>query len=291
MEVLQLIVSGLANGCVYGLIALGFVLIYKATEQVNFAQGDLMMLGAFIALALGNESHLGLPFAFACLGAIAAVAAIGWVLERTILRHIFGQSQIAVVMLTIAIGFVLRFVAGAIWGHDPLVLESPMAGVNMRLGGVALGVDELTVIVVTLLLTGLLFVFFSRTKLGVAMQASSQNQLAAYYMGIPVKRIHGLIWTLAGATAAVAGILFASKGSIDPNTGFLGIKAFAAAVIGGFGSLTGALAGGLLVGLIEPFAARYIAAGYSQVAPYAVMLVVLILRPHGMFSQVRAKKV
>ena len=166
-----------------------------------------------------------------------------------------------------------------------------MAGVNMRLGGVALGVDELTVIVVTLFLTGLLFVFFSRTKLGVAMQASSQNQLAAYYMGIPVKRIHGFTWTLAGATAAVAGILFASKGSIDPNTGFLGIKAFAAAVIGGFGSLPGALAGGLLVGLIEPFAARYIAAGYSQVAPYAVMLAVLILRPHGMFSQVRAKKV
>ena len=153
MDVLQLIVSGLANGCVYGLIALGFVLIYKATEQVNFAQGDLMMLGAFIALGLGNESHLGLPFAFACLGAIAAVAALGWLLERTILRHIFGQSQIAVVMLTIAIGFVLRFVAGAIWGHDPLVLESPMAGVNMRPGGVALGVDELTVIVVTLFLT------------------------------------------------------------------------------------------------------------------------------------------
>ena len=291
MEVLQLIVSGLANGCVYGLIALGFVLIYKATEQVNFAQGDLMMLGAFIALGLGNESHLGLPFAFAGLGAIAALAALGWLLERTILRHIFGQSQIAVVMLTIALGFVLRFFAGAIWGHDPLVLESPMTGANIRLGGVVLGVDELTVIVVTLFLTGLLFVFFSRTKLGVAMQASSQNQLAAYYMGISVKRIHGFTWTLAGATAAIAGILFASKGSIDPNTGFLGIKAFAAAIIGGFGSLPGALAGGLLVGLIEPFAARYIAAGYSQVAPYAAMLAVLILRPHGIFSQVRSKKV
>ena len=123
------------------------------------------------------------------------------------------------------------------------------------------------------------------------MQASSQNQLAAYYMGIPVKRIHGLTWGLAGATAAIAGILFASKGSIDPNTGLLGIKAFAAAVIGGFGSLPGALAGGLIVGLIEPFAARYVAAGYSQVAPYALMLLVLVLRPHGILSQVRKKKV
>ena len=291
MESLQLIVSGLANGCVYGLIALGFVLIYKATEQVNFAQGDLMMLGAFTALGLANESHLGLPFWAACIGAILIVAAAGWLLERTVLRHVFGQSQLAVVILTIALGFVLRFLAGAIWGHEPLALESPIAGVNARFGGLVLGLDEIAVVVVTLLLTGGLFVFFRRTKLGVAMQASSQNQLAAYYMGIPVKRIHGLTWALAGATAAVAGILFASKGSIDPNTGLLGIKAFAAAVIGGFGSLPGALVGGLIVGLIEPFAARHVEAGYSQVAPYALMLLVLVLRPHGIVSQVRSKKV
>ena len=291
LEVLQLIVSGLANGCVYGLIALGFVLIYKATEQVNFAQGDMMMLGAFVALGLANDTHLGLPFWVACIGAILIVAAVGWLLERTILRHVLGQSQLAVVILTIALGFVLRFLAGAIWGHDPQTLESPAAGVNARVGGLVLGVDEIAVIAVTLLLTGALFAFFRRTKLGVAMQASSQNQLAAYYMGIPVKRIHGLVWALAGATAAVAGILFASKGSIDPNSGLLGIKAFAAAVIGGFGSLPGALAGGLVVGLIEPFAARYVAAGYSQVAPYALMLVVLILRPHGIVAQVRSKKV
>ena len=255
MENLQLIVSGLANGCVYGLIALGFVLIYKAAEQVNFAQGDLMMLGAFVAVGLANDAYLGLPFWLACIVAIAVMAAIGWLLERAVLRHVFGQSQLAVVILTIAIGIVIRFVAGAIWGHEPQVLESPIAGVHRTLGAVVLGLDEIAVIVVTLALTGLLFAFFNRTKLGVAMQASSQNQLAAYYMGIPVRRIHGLAWALAGATAAVAGILFASKGSIDPNTGFLGIKAFAAAVIGGFGSLPGALAGGLLVGLIEQVAA------------------------------------
>ncbi|MCY4549067.1 MAG: branched-chain amino acid ABC transporter permease [Defluviicoccus sp.] len=291
MENLQLAVSGLANGCIYGLIALGFVLIYKATEQVNFAQGDLMMLGAFIALALGNDSHIGAPFWVACAGAVLAMAALGWSLERVVLRPILGQPQIAAMILTIALGFVLRFVAGAIWGHDPLALETPIAGANFSLGGLILGADEIAAIVVTLLLTGLLFAFFSRTRLGVAMQASSQNQLAAYYMGIPVKRVHGLTWALAGATAAVAGILFASKGSIDPGTGFLGIKAFAAAVIGGFGSLPGALAGGLIVGLIEPFASRYISAGYAQIAPYAVMILVLVVRPHGIFAQVSAKKV
>ena len=291
METLQLIVSGLANGCVYGLIALGFAVIYKAAEQVNFAQGDLMMFGAFVALGLGNEGKLGLPFWLACIGAVSAMAAFGWLLERAVLRQVFGQSQLAVAILTIALGILLRFIAGIIWGHDPLTLESPIAGVNRRFGGVVLGLDEIMVIAVTIVLTGLLFLFFSRTKLGIAMQASSQNQLAAYYMGIPVKRVHGLTWALAGAIAAVAGILFASKGSIDPNTGLLGIKAFAAAVIGGFDSLPGALAGGLIVGLIEPFAARYVASGYSQVAPYAVMILVLLFRPRGLFAQVRAKKV
>ena len=120
----------------------------------------------------------------------------------------------------IALGFLLRFVAGLIWGHEPQVLESPMAGENRAFGALVLGQDDIVVIAVTIVLTGLFYGFFDRTKLGVAMQAASQNQLAAFYMGIPVKRIHGLAWALAGAAAAVAGILFASKGSIDPNTGF-----------------------------------------------------------------------
>ena len=291
MEHIQLIVSGLSNGCVYGLIALGFVLIYKAAEQVNFAQGDLMMFGAFVAVGLGNDAYLGLPFWAACAGAVLALAAMGWALEHLIVRRILGQSQLAVIILTIAIGFLLRFAAGLIWGHEPQVLESPMAGVNRSFGGLVVGLDELVVIAVTIALTVLLYVFFRRTKLGVAMQAASQNQLAAFYMGIPVQRIHGLAWALAGAAAAVAGVLFASKGSIDPSAGFLGIKAFAAAVIGGFGSLPGALAGGLIVGLIEQFAARHFAAGYSQIAPYAAMLLVLVIRPHGVFAQVGAKKV
>jgi branched-chain amino acid transport system permease protein len=147
------------------------------------------------------------------------------------------------------------------------------------------------IIVTTFVLTLLLWQFFQRTKVGLAMQAASQNQMAAYYMGIPVKRVHGLVWALAGIVAAVAGILYASKGAIDPNAGFIGIKAFAAAVIGGFGSLPGALMGGLIVGIIEPFAARYLPPGYSQIAPYVLLIGVLLFRPHGLFAQVRVKKV
>jgi branched-chain amino acid transport system permease protein len=291
LEFLQLLVSGLANGSIYGLIALGFVLIYKATEAVNFAQGDFMMLGAFVTLGLTNASYMGLPFWISAPLAIGILAVLGYLLDYLVLRHLFGQSQTAVVILTIALGFVIRFIAGLIWGHEPQTLESPLALGDVNIGGVVLGLADIAVIIVTILLTLFLYQFFQRTKLGLAMQAASQNQMAAYYMGIPVRRIQGLIWALAGAVAAIAGILFASKGAIDPNSGLLGIKAFAAAVIGGFGSLPGALAGGLLVGVIEPFASRYMAAGYSQIAPYALLLFVLVFRPNGLFSQVRTKKV
>jgi branched-chain amino acid transport system permease protein len=291
VEILQLLVSGLANGCVYGLIALGFVLIYKATEAVNFAQGDFMMIGAFITLGLANTEYMHLPFWIAAPVSIGIMGLLGYLLDYLVLRHLFGQSQTAVVILTIALGFVIRFLAGAIWGHLPVTLESPLALGDVRLGSVVLGMADVAVIVVTVLLTFFLFQFFQRTKLGLAMQAASQNQMAAYYMGIPVRRVQGLVWGLSGMVAAIAGILFASKGTIDPNAGLLGIKAFAAAVIGGFGSLPGALMGGLIVGVIEPVASRYFPAGYSQIAPYALLLFVLVFRPHGLFAQVRTKKV
>ena len=266
LEIAQLLLGGIAGGCIYGLVALGFVLIYKATESVNFAQGDLMMLGAFFTLQFVNSAYWGLNFWAGMAMAVLVMAVIGYLMEALVIRRLFGQPQFAVVILTIAVGFVLRFLAGFIWGHEPLTLETPFAGQNLDLFG-------------------------ARTRLGMAMQASSQNQLAAYYMGVPVKRVHGLVWALSGGIATIAGVLFAARGSIDPNLGLLGIKAFAAAVIGGFGSLPGALAGGLIVGIVEPFAGRYIASGYSQIMPYAIMLVVLVLRPNGLFAQVQKKKV
>lgn len=291
MDFLQLLISGLANGCVYGLIALGFVLIYKATEAVNFAQGDFMMLGAFFCIGFTNADFMGLSFWLAVPLSILCMAVFGYLFNWGILRHMFGQSQTSIVILTIALGFILRFAAGTIWSHEPTSLETPFAGQEVRFGGLVLGVDEVSIVVVTIILTFLLYLFFSRTRLGLAMQAASQNQLAAYYMGIPVKRIHGLVWALSGGVAAVAGILFASKGAIDPAAGLLGIKAFAAAAIGGFGSLPGALVGGLIIGVVEPLSSRYGVAGISQIAPYAILVLVLIFRPGGIFPQMQKKKV
>lgn len=291
MDVLQLVVSGLANGCVYGLIALGFVLIYKATEAVNFAQGDFMMLGAFIALGLTNQDFLGWPFWLSVPIAIVVMGAFGYLLDLFVLRRMFGQSQIAIVILTIALGFVLRFAAGSIWGYTPLVLQTPFSGVNLDFGGVIVGAADLAAIIVTIVLTLALWAFFAFTRIGLAAQAASQNQMAAYIVGVPVMRLNSLIWGLSGAVAAIAGVLYATKGAVDPNIGLLGIKAFAAAVIGGMGSLPGALAGGLLIGVVEPLAGRYAPGELAQMSPYIIMLVVLVARPGGLFSQIQAKKV
>lgn len=291
MDFMQLLLSGLANGCVYGLIALGFVLIYKATEAINFAQGDFMMLGAFVMIGLVNPQYMGLNFWLAIPIALLIMGTLGYLLDLTVLRFMFGQSQTSVIILTIALGFVIRFISGLIWGHQPQSLHSPLGQGDLRMGDVVLSLADVSVIVVTLLLTLALWQFFQRTKLGLAMQAASQNQMAAYYMGIPVKRVQGAVWALAGVVACVAGILYASKGTLDISSGFIGIKAFAAAVIGGFGSLPGALMGGLIVGVIEPFAGRYLPAGYSQIAPYALLIIVLVFRPNGLFAQVRVKKV
>lgn len=291
MELIQLIIGGVATGCVYGLVALGFVLIYKATEGVNFAQGDMMMLGAFVALGLVNADYWALPFIPGVILAAAIMGGVGYSVDRFVVRQIFGQPQFALVILTIAMGFVFRFAAGAIWGFTPLVLETPFAGKSLHFGGVIIGYEDLVTIIVTAALTLGLWLFFQYTRIGLAAQAASQNQMAAYIVGVPVRRINSTIWALSGVVSTIAGVLYASKGAIDPNIGLLGIKAFAAAVIGGFGSLPGALLGGILIGVVEPVAARYLPSGVSQMSPYIIMLAVLVTRPNGLFAQIYAKKV
>ncbi len=288
MDFAQLAVSGVANGCVYGLVALGFVLIYKATEAVNFAQGDLMMLGAFLAYTTINL--LGWPFPLGFLAAILSMALLGMLLERVVLRPMIGEPPFAVLMITIGLGFVLRALAGAVWGPEPRNIDSPLSGGVLRVGELAVGHENLSLIAGTALLCGALALFFARTRLGVAMQAASQNQLAAYYVGIPVKRIYAIVWALAAAIATVAGVLMAPISLIDPMMGFLSIKAFAAAIVGGFGDLRGAMLGGLLIGVVEQFVGM-VSTGFADTSAYVLLLVMLVIRPHGLFATVQAKKV
>ena len=289
MEVLQLLLSGVSHGCVYGLIALGFVLIYKATEMLNFAQGELMMVGAFVAFTLVNL--LGLPFLLGFAVTLVAMTAFGMALERGIVRPMIGEPPFAVLMLTIGLGFVLRAVAGAIWGNEPRTLDVPFAGEVLEVSGVVVGYDNLVVIAGTALLCVALWLFFRYSRMGVAMQAASQNQLAAYYSGVPVKRVTSLVWGISAAISATAGILVAPIALIDPAMGLVGIKAFAAAIVGGFGSLPGAIVGGLVIGIAEQFAGLYLPPGLGEVSAFVILLAMLFVRPQGIFASLQAKKV
>jgi branched-chain amino acid transport system permease protein len=291
LQFLQLVISGVAQGCIYGLIALGFVMIYKATETVSFAQGDLMMVGAFIGLAA--MGFAGAPFWVAVPAAIAAMAAIGFGIERLVIRPILGEPAFSVVMLTVGLGYVAR---GAITmvpgiGTETHALPVPYKDQALHLGPLVLAAEQLVVIAVTAVLCGALYAVFRHTRVGVAMQAASQNQLAAWYMGIPVSRLNALVWALASAVAAVAGLLLAPITFVHANMGFIGLKAFPAAVVGGFGSLPGAIVGGLVIGIVESCAGFYLPEGFKDIAPYVVVLAMLMVRPNGLFGQRLRKKV
>jgi len=267
------------------------VLIYKATETVSFAQGELMMLGAFLGLIL--MSTLGFPFWLAFVCAIVAMGAFGILLERATIRPILGQPAFSIVMLTIGIGYVAR---GAITmvpglGTETHTLPVPYKDQVWNAAGLVLNIEQMVIIAATVILSAVLYAMFRYSKLGVAMQAASQNQLAAYYMGIPVKRLNGLVWGLAAAVAAIAGLLLAPITFVHANMGFIGLKAMPAAVIGGFGSLPGALVGGLVIGVVEALAGFYLPEGFKDVAAYVVVLIMLVVRPSGLFGEKLRKKV
>ena len=291
MQFLQLVISGIAQGCIYGLVALGFVLIYKATETVSFMQGELMMLGAFCGLAL--MTLLAFPFWLAVLSSMAAMAVFGIALERLVIRPILGQPAFSIVMLTIGISTVARGLITMIpsIGTETLTLPVPYKDQIWRFGELIVNVEQVVIIAATALLCGLLFAMFRYSKLGIAMQASSQNQLAAYYMGIPVQRLNGLAWGLSAAVAAVAGLLLAPITFVHANMGFIGLKAFPAAVVGGFGSLPGAIVGGLVIGIVESLSGFYLPNGFKDTAAYIVVLAMLMLKPNGLFGEKLRKKV
>ncbi|WP_443023808.1 branched-chain amino acid ABC transporter permease [Sneathiella sp.] len=295
-EFLQLVVGGVSIGCIYALVALGFVLIYKATEVVNFAQGELMMLGAFLAYTF--IFILGWNYWIGAAAAIVCMFFVGNLVDRLFLRPVLGQPQFSIIMVTIGFGYMARSGATMVpgWGAETYAISTPFSSDGIQLvpesmGSLVISETDISVIVATFALCALLYAFFTHTRLGVAMQASSQNQLAAYYMGIPVKSVFSMIWGISAAVAAAAGILLAPTTLIDANMGFIGLKAFPAAVLGGFGSIPGAVVGGLIIGVIETLAGFYLPPGFKNVAAYVVLLIVLVVRPQGLFGERTGKRV
>jgi branched-chain amino acid transport system permease protein len=206
---------------------------------------------------------------------------------------IIGNGNAFLAMLTIGVGYTARGLITMIpgIGTETYVLPVPYKDQIWNLGTLVINVEQVAIIVTTAALCLILFAMFKYSKLGVAMQASSQNQLAAYYMGIPVKRLNGLVWALASAVAAIAGLLLAPITFVHANMGFIGLKAFPAAVVGGFGSLPGAIVGGLVIGLVESFSGFYLPDGFKDIAAYVVVLIMLMVKPSGLFGEKLRKKV
>lgn len=289
VQVLQLAINGVAIGSIYALVALGLVLTYKATEVLNFAHGDVLMASSFVGWGLIVVWHW--PFWLAALATVALASLLCWLLDAHVLRVIVGQPQFSGVMLTIAIAFMIRGAVSMLFGPDSRNYPTPWTGQNTRLGGMVISDLNLVILAAALLITLALFWFLRSTALGVAIQAASQNQLAAYLSGIRVKRLTSLVWALAGGISAVCGLLLAPIALVDISLWVVVLKALAALVLGGFGSVPGAILGGLLIGLVEQFAGVYMPDGYKDVMAYLVLIAVLIFWPRGLLGEAHGRRV
>ena len=283
MAFLALLVStGLVTGATYGLIGMGFALIYKATGVVNFAQGELVMLTAYIAFSLAGA--LGLSFFPLMLVAVPISMAIGLVLERAFIRPMLGEPVFSIVMVTVGLAVILRGIVVLIWGSEPLNFAAGIATTVVAIGGVPFYLAQLYLIGALALLTLLTWLFLRFSRFGVAMRAVAANETAAMLTGVSVDRIHALAWMLSSAIAAIAGALFAVNYKLAPDLWFQGLKSFPAVILGGMDSVIGASVGELIIGVIESLAQGYLGEGLRDIAGFVVIIVVLMIRPFGLFG-------
>jgi branched-chain amino acid transport system permease protein len=283
------VVSGLATGCVYALIALGFVLIFKATDVVNFAQGEFVMVSGFISYTLLIRG--GLPYWLVLLVTVVLSGFIGVALERVVVRPIMDAPIFSIVIATIGASTVLRSSAGIVYGYDVLPLPTLFSKDPVRLGVLTFTPMDAGVIGSSVAIMLVLYLFFTRTRTGTAMRATAQSQTAARLMGVSVSRIFALTWAISAAIGGVAGVLIAPIIYLDPNLGFIGVKAFAGAILGGFGSIPGAIVGGMLLGVIENLSGYFFNAGIKQVSTYILLILVLVIRPAGLLGVAPVRKV
>ena len=283
------VVSGLATGCVYALIALGFVLIFKATDVVNFAQGEFVMVSGFISYML--LIWCGLSYWLVFFVTIVLSGFVGVALERLVVRPIMDAPIFSIVIATIGASTILRSLAGIFFGYDVLPLPTIFSKDPIRIAVLNFTAMDVGVIGFSLAIMLVLYLFFKLTRTGTAMRATAQSQTAARLMGVSVKRIFSLTWAISAAIGGVAGVLIAPVIYLDPNLGFIGVKAFAGAILGGFGSIPGAIVGGMLLGVLENLSGYFFNAGIKQVSTYILLILVLVVRPSGLFGAVPIRKV
>lgn len=285
---LQLTVAGVALGAIYALVAMGFIMIYRATGAVNFAQGDMATFGAFAALWVTTRYEV--PILVAWLFAAVVMAALGMLTYRFVYRPLSKHPFLAVAIGTLGFSFMLRGVLFVIFGPQPAALASPAGSETIAVGGVVIGRHLLLIIAVTALLVVAQALFFRFTFLGKALRATAEDQEVARMLGLRTNRIVLGTFTYGAVLAAIAGVLLAPVRFVSLDLGFgVLLKSFVAAIVGGFGSLPGALVGGLIVGLAEVFGAGLISSSFRDSFAFGLLVIILIVRPHGLF-QVKAEE-
>ncbi len=287
----QFLVNGVIAGSVYALLGLCFVLIYKSTGVLNFALGELFMLGAFAGVVY--HGMLKVPYALAFALAIATVALVGYGLGKVVAVQVlrFQADVLSTIIATVGISLMLVYGGVLVFGPVPYAFPAAFSMEPISLGPAVMTPQSLGVIAIALAIMVVLFLFFRLTRLGKAMRATSQNRSAAALMGVDVGRIFCMIWMLAAAISAAAGLLLAPMIPVEPGMGIIVVKAFAAAVLGGFTSLPGSIVGGFALGVFENLAGGYVSSAFKEMIGYFVLIAILMIKPTGLFERRVAKKV
>ncbi|MGH8913176.1 MAG: branched-chain amino acid ABC transporter permease [Acidimicrobiia bacterium] len=296
-DLLQTAFSGLALGCKYALIALGFSVVFKATGVINFAQASLVLLGAYLTFYFARTWDQN--FYLALVMAMAVGALVGVLIEASVLRWLVGEPPAALIMVTIGLLFVLNNVVTAVWGPDNRNLGDPWGIKTRDVVGVTVADRDVWTIGFTAVVVTAFFVFFRYSTLGLAMRAAAFDPEAAMAQGIPARRVHRVAWAIAGMVAALAGAtLAAGAGQLSPATGALALVAFPAIILGGLDSPLGAVVGGIIIGLVQQFTALlapeyfdWVGDSFERVSPYLVMIVILLIRPYGLFGTREVRRV
>jgi branched-chain amino acid transport system permease protein len=290
---LQLTLNGLVVGGIYALVALGFVIIYKSSGVLNFAQGEFLMLGAYVSLTIMTAARV--PFAAAFVLTLLFSVVLGLLMERVVLRPLLGQPIISVIMVTLGLSSVLKAVVQGIWGTDTRPFPAVFPTDPVMLGPLPVSLGYLWSLGCVAVLLVLLNLFFRKTRLGLAMRATASSQQVALSMGISVRNIFALAWVIAAAVSAAGGMLLgAMRGGADGSLAFYGFKVIPVVILGGLDSITGAIAGGLVIGVLENLSGGYldplVGGGVKDVAPFVALVLILMIKPHGLFGRAHARR-
>jgi branched-chain amino acid transport system permease protein len=286
---IQLTVNGLSNGAVLALAALGFVLIYKASGVINFAQGEFLLIAAFVTWFMLVE--VGVPWVVGIAVCVLVAIAIGLLVERLILRPMVGQPAISVIMVTIGLAAVLASLVQIIWGTRPRSFPDFIPSGSVEVLGARVAENRLWAIVIVAVALAAFTLFYRRSREGIAVRAVADDQQASITQGISVRRTFALAWALAGVTAVFGGALVANLIGVSGAVSSFGLLVFPVVILGGLDSVPGAVVGGAVIGLLSSYTGRYIGGGLETVIPYVALLAILLIKPYGLFGQVRIERV